>query len=157
MIRDILKEQRIRISLKGNTKEEVMEEMVDLICKDFKENTESLKEKILKSTLDREKRMSTGIGKGVALPRYQGNGVEGIIASFGIKPEGIDFQALDSNPVQFIFFLAAGEKEEEGYTEALSRMARILNQEGIQDRMLHVKNSEEIFSLLKKEEAELWK
>ena len=157
MISEILKEERINISLRGNNKVEVMAELVNLVSNGFSANSLSSKDSILKMILEREDKMSTGIGKGVALPRYKGKEVDGILASFGIKPEGIDFDALDGNPVRFIFLVSAGEKEEEKYLEVLSRMARILNQEGFQDHLLQGKNPKEVFSLLKKEEEELWK
>ena len=150
MISDILNEGRIKIPLNGKTKEEVLSELVDLI-------EVGEKEVIFKKILERERRMSTGIGKGIALPRYRGNEVGGIVAAFGIIPEGVNFFALDDNPVRFLFFVAAGEREDEGYVEALSRMARILNQEGFQDHILKRKNAKEIFALLKREEEELWK
>ena len=153
MIAEILNEQRIRIPLQGSTKEEVLVELVDLL----KLPGDNSQQQILRKSLEREGRMSTGSGKGVALPRYRGKDVTGIWAAFGIKPEGINFHALDGSPVRFLFFIAAGEKEEEGYVEALSRMARILNQEDFLDHLLREKSPEKILALLRQEEEELWK
>jgi len=151
MIGKVLKEERIRIPLRGKTKEEVIEELVSLIFGDDR------KEEIIRKCHEREGRMSTGVGKGVALPRYRGKEMKGILASFGTKPEGIDFHALDGKPVHTIFFLASGEEEETGYVDALARIARILNQEDFQERLVKGKNSREVFDLLKKEEEKLWR
>lgn len=149
-ISKVLKAEQIKIPLEGKTKEEVMTELVKLLGIEEREE-------ILRSSLSRESKMSTGIGKRVALPRYRGKSITGVKSSFGIHKEGVDFDSLDGNPVHFFFFVAAGEREEEEYIEVLSRMARILNQEGFQDHLLGGKNAKEILSLLKKEEEELWK
>ena len=54
--------------------------------------------------LDREKVMSTGVGKGFAIPHGKTNSVKEIIGAFGRIPDGIDYESLDGNPVQLIFF-----------------------------------------------------
>src|SRR3990172_9426445 len=107
MIGEILNEERIRNPLMGKTKEEVIEELVDLICGDDPSAHPFFEKKeMIRKCQEREGRMSTGIGKGVALPRIRGNEVNGIFASLGIKPEGIEFQALDGNPVRIFCLIA---------------------------------------------------
>ena len=100
---EILKIEMIIPSMKCTTKEEAISELIDLFKNDDRvKDTES----ILNSVLEREKIMSTGVGKGFAIPHAKTNSVNEIIAAFGKIDNPIDFQALDDQPVNLVFLLA---------------------------------------------------
>lgn len=147
MIGEILEEERIRLRLQGRTKKEILKELVDLISSSDEE-----REKLLRVILDREERMSTGVGKGVAMPRGRIDFLSQLRGAFGMKPEGVDFEALDGAPVNTFFLLVAPKGEDSSYVKAISLLARILNQDSFRESLLKAKSETEVLVLFKEEE-----
>ncbi len=72
-----------------------------------------------KLALKREKRGSTGFGHGVAVPHARLPWEHAPLAAFGLAPEGIDFKALDREPVRAIFFLVTPEGNPDAHVAAM--------------------------------------
>ncbi|MBU1615385.1 PTS sugar transporter subunit IIA, partial [bacterium] len=98
---DILNEKVIKVELEAKDKEGALKELVGIL--DESDLIQD-KEKTLEAVKKREELMSTGIGHGVAIPHAKVEGVDKVIAALGKSKEGIDFKALDGEPV-YIFFL----------------------------------------------------
>ena len=99
---EILQVSKIIPSLHGKEKNDVVNELVDLFKND--ERVKDLDE-MRSAVHEREKIMSTGVGKGFAIPHAKTNSVTEIVAAFGKLDEPIDFQALDEQPVNLVFLL----------------------------------------------------
>jgi len=97
-------ENLIVFDLKADSKDVVIEELVDLINVS---NMVSDKDMLLKDIKDREELVTTGIGYGVAFPHAKTKSVKGIVIAFGRSNEGIDFEAIDHKPVNLFFIIAA--------------------------------------------------
>ena len=97
---DILSAKSVIVDLKGETKEEIIEELVDAL-----EVGEVItnRDKVLQAVLEREKIMSTGIGDGIAIPHGKSDAVVELTAALGIHKRGVDFEALDGEPA-FVFY-----------------------------------------------------
>ncbi|ROL56690.1 PTS sugar transporter subunit IIA, partial [Bacteroidetes/Chlorobi group bacterium ChocPot_Mid] len=95
-ISDILNIESIKIGLKVESKRELLNQMVSLAEKSKKLLD---REEVLAEVIEREKIMSTGVGKGVALPHAKTNAVLENIAALAILAEPIDFNAIDDSPV----------------------------------------------------------
>ena len=101
-VSELLQENFILTKFKSTDKEDVINELIDL----YKNNDKVVDiEQVRKSVLDREKIMSTGVGKGFAIPHGKTNAVKDILAAFGKSDEPIDYEALDGKPVNLIFLL----------------------------------------------------
>ncbi|NMB80797.1 MAG: PTS transporter subunit EIIA, partial [Ignavibacteria bacterium] len=88
---DILRKDKIIPSMKSNFKNDVINELIDLFKDDERvKDVESMREAVH----DREKIMSTGVGKGFAIPHAKSNAVTDIIAAFGKIDDPVDFQSL---------------------------------------------------------------
>ncbi|MBU2222004.1 MAG: PTS sugar transporter subunit IIA, partial [Candidatus Omnitrophica bacterium] len=87
-----LKEKYINLDLKGDTKKEIVEELVGLI---FGLGKQKDKKALINEILKREKLGSTGIGNGVAIPHAKSDKMKNFILAFARKREGIDYGALD--------------------------------------------------------------
>ncbi len=137
---DIIPLENIKIPLTGKTKEEIITELSDQIA-----NSNPLVDRniILKSIFDREATMSTGIGHGVAIPHGKSKGVKDIVGSFGIAPQGVDFDALDGNPVFLFFLIAAPEGPAGPHLRCLSRLSRLLNRDNFREDILAAATPEE--------------
>ena len=141
--------EAISSSLKGKTKQEIIEEMVDLLCKTGKVKD---REDVLKSILEREKTMSTGVGDGVAVPHGKSDGVTELIGALGVCPEGVDFESIDDKPAYIIFALEATKDNPGPHIRALSKISRLLKQEEFRKTLINAGSPEKIHEAIKKQE-----
>ncbi len=150
-ITDILSKEKIISSLKGSEKSEVVDELLDLFKND--ERVNDLGE-MKNAVMEREKIMSTGVGKGFAIPHAKTNSVNEIVAAFGKLDTPIDFQALDEQPVNLIFLLVGKENLVGPHIKLLSRISRMMNKDEFRDSLIKAKSPEEIYSLFEEEEKQ---
>jgi len=114
----------IKIGLEAEDKDEVFEEMVDQFCQVTKSDN---RDDILAAIHEREDKMSTGIQKGIAVPHGKSNVLENIHGILGISRKGIDYDALDGQPVYILFMLLAPQKDSEKHLRLLKRLAELLD------------------------------
>ncbi|MEO8232741.1 MAG: PTS sugar transporter subunit IIA [Ignavibacteriota bacterium] len=148
-VSELLKPEFIISDLKGETKEEIINELVDLFKDDSR--IEDI-EKVRSAVLDREKVMSTGVGKGFAIPHGKTNSVKEIIGAFGKIKNGIDYDALDGNPVQLVFLLVGKDNLISTHIKLLSRISRLMNKDDFRHRLTEANNADEIVKLFNDEE-----
>ncbi|MCF6269169.1 MAG: PTS sugar transporter subunit IIA [Melioribacteraceae bacterium] len=147
---EILKLDKIKIDFNGTTKEEIINEMIDLFKGD--ERVTDI-ETIRTVVLEREKIMSTGVGNGFAIPHGKTNMVTEMVAGFGLLKNPIDFEALDGKPVNLIFMLIGQEDSVGQHIKMLSRISRIMNQELVRKKLLNASSTKEIFQIFEDEES----
>jgi len=148
-LKDILSNDLIIIPLKSHLKDDVIKEMVDYLFKHHKIND---RDKILKAILDREKVMSTGVGDRVAIPHGKAEGVNDIVALFGITEHDIDFHSIDNKPVRLIFMLVGPPDKTGPHLKALSRISRLMHKGEFRDRLLKSHSPDEVMDIIEKEE-----
>src|SRR5580692_4866401 len=101
-LREFFSEDAINLDLQGNTKDEILKELISLLKLD--EKSEGMLFKMLKR---RENLGSTGIGRGIAIPHCRSLVVTKLRVAFGRKKEGLDFKAIDGKMVNFFFLIVA--------------------------------------------------
>ena len=109
-ITEFLVPKGIKVGLASTEKEDTLKELVDLLGS-VKEIGD--KKNIIRALLDRENLGSTGIGQGIAIPHGKTDRVDELVAVLGISHKGVNFEALDGEPV-YIFFLLVAPKETAG-------------------------------------------
>jgi len=122
-LRDVFPPQFIKVNLEAEDKDEAFEEMVEHFCQVTNSHA---REEILESLKVRETKMSTGIQKGIAIPHGTTNAVDTVRGVLGISQDGIDYDALDGEPVYLLFMLIAPEKDSEKHLRILQRLAELL-------------------------------
>jgi fructose PTS system EIIBC or EIIC component len=138
---ELIPKNKIITELKGQTKEEVINELLGLFNNDERVyDMNTLRRDIFK----REKIMSTGIGEGLAFPHCTTDDVKDFIAAFGKSRMPIDFESIDHKPVS-LFFLVAGNNVKR-HMQLLSRVARFMNNAST-DKLLKANTSDEIHSI----------
>lgn len=148
---DILMVDKIIPSLKGKEKNDVIEELVSLFKNDPRvKDIDDLRIAVQ----EREKIMSTGVGKGFGIPHAKTNSVNDIIAAFGKLDEPIDFQALDEQPVNLVFLLVGKENMVGPHIKLLSRISRMMNKDEFRESLGKAKTAQEIYSLFEEEEKQ---
>ncbi len=151
-LHELLDKESIAMSLSSTTKDDVLEEMVDILDKTGKIKD---REAVLKAIIDTEKIMTTGIGNGVAVPHCKTSAVDRLVAAFGISREGIDFQAPDDQPARLIFILVAEENNPGPHVRALARLAKLLSRKEVRDAFLAIYSAEELLQVIKEKEQEM--
>lgn len=148
-VSELLKPEFVIPELKGESKEEIINELMDLFKNDPR--VEDI-EKVRSSVLDREKVMSTGVGKGFAIPHGKTNAVKEIVGAFGKIKDGIDYEALDGNPVHLVFLLVGKDNLISTHIKLLSRISRLMNKDDFRHRLTEANSSDEIVKLFTEEE-----
>ena len=147
---DFLNEKAVTANIKANNKEGVIRELVDLLAK-----AEGIKNKedLVKTLLNRETLGSTGIGQGVGIPHGKTNAVKKLVAAFGICHEGVNFDALDGEPVYIFFLLVAPEDSAGPHLKALARISRLLKDKFFRESLKSLTDEKAILRLLREEDA----
>ncbi len=146
---DIIKEEHIIADLKGQSKEDIINELIDI----FKGDDRVLNiEKVREAILEREKIMSTGVGKGFAIPHGKTDAVKEIVAAFGKSNKPIDFAALDEQPVYLVFLLVGKDNLVGPHIKLLSRISRMMNKDEFRENLMKAKTAKEIFEIFQEEE-----
>ena len=143
-LREFFSEDAIRLALQGNTKDEILKELIGLLALD--EKSESMLFKMLKR---RENLGSTGIGRGIAIPHCRSLVVSKLRVAFGRKTEGIDFKAIDEKPVHFFFLIVAPPLEVSNqYLPVLGKIAQFSKETDVPERLMRLKTPSEFMALL---------
>ena len=146
---DLLHKDFIIAEFKSTVKEEVINELIDLFNNDSR--VIDLK-KVRDAVLDREKIMSTGVGKGFAIPHGKTGAVNEILAAFGKTENPIDYQALDNQPVHLVFLLVGKDNMVSTHIKLLSRISRMMTKDEFREKLIHATSNNEIVELFKTEE-----
>ncbi len=148
-ITEILDKRAIKLGLTSIKKEDVLKELVAVLA--GLENIGDQKT-MVKTLLEREKLGSTGIGQGIAIPHGKTDTVNRLIAVLGVSKSGVNFDALDGEPV-YIFFLLVAPKDSAGpHLKALAQVSRLLRDTYFCELIRRCKTEEEVFNLIKNEE-----
>ncbi|MBI4373083.1 MAG: PTS sugar transporter subunit IIA [Candidatus Omnitrophica bacterium] len=148
-ISEVLDKRAIKIGLHATNKEETLKELVDVLAQ-----VEDIGDPkgILKALIERENLGSTGIGQGIAIPHGKTDKVSRLVAVLGISKFGVDFDALDGEPV-YIFVLLVAPKATAGpHLKALAQISRLLRDPYFCELIRKCKTEEEVFNLIKNEE-----
>ena len=108
--------------------------------------------KVTETIFERERLVSTGVGKGFAIPHGKTDAISDIVASFIITKNPIDFDSIDGEPVRFIFLLIGKETLLNTHIKLLSRISRLMNKEYFRDKLLEANSKEEVLNIFKEEE-----
>jgi PTS system fructose-specific IIC component/PTS system nitrogen regulatory IIA component len=122
-LHDVFPARLIKVNLEAEDKDEAFEEMVDHFCQVERNNA---REEILNALKEREAKMSTGIRKGIAVPHGKINAIEKVYGVLGISHKGVDYDALDGEPVYLLFMLLASPGDSEKHLRILKRLAELL-------------------------------
>lgn len=150
-ILDILAKDSIVPELKGRTKNQVLEELIEAVQQN-KPNID--RDSLMKVLLERERLGSTGIGEGIAIPHGKLRDIDDLVLSFGRSSEGIDFESMDGKPVHLFFLLVAPETCAGIHLRALAKIARLLKNGTVRKRLAKVDNREDIFSIIQQEDED---
>lgn len=146
---DILSADSTLVDLKGETKEDIIAELVDTLAVG---DGISDRDKVLQAVLEREKIMSTGIGDGIAIPHGKSDAVEKLVAALGTQRRGVDFEALDGEPAYVFFLLVSPANISGPHIKALARISRLLKNDDFKKKLIAAETAAEIIEIIETEE-----
>ncbi|HXV00878.1 MAG TPA: PTS sugar transporter subunit IIA, partial [Caulobacteraceae bacterium] len=107
--------------------------------------------KVLDAFMEREAIMPTGVGRGIAVPHAQVQGLTHMRAVFVRLETPVDFDAVDDEPVDLIFALLAPAGAGSDHLRALARVSRILRRADIREQLRVARSADAIHALLAQE------
>ena len=143
-LRELFTPEVVNLDIQSDTKEEILKEHIGLLGMDEKS------EGILFKTLKRRENLgSTGIGKGIAIPHCRSLVVNRLRLAYGRKPGGVDFKAIDGNPVFNFFLIVAPPLEVSNqYLPVLGKIAQFAKDPEVPDQLQNISSPEEFLKLL---------
>jgi PTS system nitrogen regulatory IIA component len=106
---------------------------------------------IFDTLLQRERLGSTGIGDGIAIPHGKLPKLDRLFGLFARLEKPIDFEAIDGAPVDVLFLLLAPEGAGADHLKALARVARMLREPGIHERLRSARDAGALYAVLTQE------
>lgn len=141
----ILTKDSLVMQVKSSTKDGVIEELVDVLVA-----TGRIKDRkaALKAVVEREKKMSTGLQNGIAIPHGKTDTMDSLVASIGISHEGIPFESLDGQPARIILLTVSPASRTGPHIQFLADISRVLHSDAVRQKVMNAKTEEEVLDLL---------
>lgn len=149
-ITDLLSKDSILLGGTPKNKTEAIDTLVELQVKGGKVAD---KEAYRKGILAREEQGSTAVGEGIAIPHAKSEAVKGPSLAAMTVPEGVDYEALDDEPSNLLFMIAA-PNDGDVHLEVLSRLMTILMDEDFRAKLLGAKDKDEFIKIIDDMEKE---
>jgi mannitol/fructose-specific phosphotransferase system IIA component (Ntr-type) len=135
----------IRIGMKAEDKWGAIDELLDLLVR---RGLIADAETVRRDLVAREKKMSTGMEFGLALPHAKSRGAKEMAIALGIKKEGIDFDSLDKQPAQVVFLVVSRTDTTGPHIQCLADIARLYRDETLRQRLPAVASPAAALALL---------
>ena len=134
----------LRPHLKGNSKNEIIDELLDLmnqngLINDFKAARQAV--------YKREDSMSTCLQFGIAIPHGRTDAVQRLVCAIGLKPEGVDLNSIDGKPSQIFVLTLSPKSASAPHMQFISMVSQALNETG-RKALLACKTSEDMLDVL---------
>jgi fructose-specific phosphotransferase system IIA component len=135
----------VNLNLKGDTKKEVLKEMIELF---EKENRITSADEFYQTILAREEEGSTGLGRGIAIPHGKSETVEELTLAVGRTEKGIDYNSLDGKPVNLIFMVADYKGYSPGYLKMVSKLVSKLRIDEYRKSLMNAESEAEVIKII---------
>lgn len=130
-------------------KERILTRLVEILDKSGKTVNNS---KLLTDFVNRERKATTGIGEGIAIPHIRSMQARELIIGFARSFEGFDFESLDGEPVHMFFFMAAPPYDDSLYLKVFKALSENLQYEAFREELMSAGQPYDIIRAFKKME-----
>ena len=145
-------EKAISAELVATERDAAIEEIIDAMVSAGALSPE-LRDEFIKSIIKRENRGSTGFGHGVAVPHVKHTAISKMAVAVAISPQGVEFNALDRQPVYSIVLLLSPEDKPEDHLDAMEAIFGNLSRETIRRFLRQATCVEHVMTLLEEADA----
>jgi len=144
---DFVVREAILVDLKATGKEEAIREIV-MSLRDAGQIADADLDGVIRAILGREELGSTGIGQGVAVPHTRHPTVNRLVGTVALSRHGVDFAALDGDPVDIFFLLISPPNQPGDHLRALENISRHLKDEGFVSFLRQCRSRDTVVDLL---------
>lgn len=148
-ISEYLTPSLIKMDLVSETKEELFPEMVQLFVKNGLVHDAAAAVRVLE---EREEKMSTGVGNGIALPHGKLPEAKRSILALGISRNGIDYDSLDGAPVYIVIAIFADPENPAQHIEVLAEISRLFALPEFAQRIRAARSAEDVLNIIATQE-----
>lgn len=141
----VLGRQSVVLGLKGNDKTAIIAELVDTL---LSAGLITDRESAMKVVLEREKKMSTGLQSGVAIPHGKTDTIDHLVAAIGIKKDGVEFESLDGLPAKIIVLTLSPTSRAGPHIQFLAEISKSLADATNRENILNATTQDEVIEIL---------
>ena len=142
---ELLDKKSISLDAAPKSKSEALDLAVDLMAESGKIKD---KEAYKKLVYAREEESTTGVGEGIAIPHGKGDCVDKPGLAAMVIKDGVDFEALDEEPVNILFLIAAPDTEDNVHLDVLSKLSMMLMDEDFRNSLINAKDVDEFIDIV---------
>jgi len=144
-LKTVINAETIDLHLKGSTKKEIINEMLDLLVKAGKIRD---RDAAFNAIIEREEKMSTGMKHGIAIPHGKCSATEDLVACIGVSEKAVDFDSLDNEPCR-IFIMTLSPVEKTGpHLQFLAEVSLLFKSAEKRKEILDAKTPEDVIRIL---------
>jgi len=144
-LKTVLSKETICLHMKGTTKEEIINELLDILVAAKKISDRSA---ALAAIMDREQKMSTGMKHGIAIPHGKSPTINDLVACIGVSDGAVEFDALDHEPCN-IFIMTLSPVEKTGpHLQFLAEISLLFKSAEKRQEILNASTPEEVLKIL---------
>ncbi len=144
---EIVHKKAIVTQLQATERDDVVRELIGTLVT-ARAAGAAVRDELIAAVLERESRGSTGFGRGVAVPHVKHESIKKITAAIGLSKEGVDFNALDKQPVFSVFLLLSPADKPEEHLKAMEVIFKSLSQDIFRSFLRQATTVEEVMTLL---------
>ena len=148
----LISEKNIFLDLQGSDKYEIFKKIIDM-----SDISNDIKKYVFQKVKEREEIQATCVGGGIGMAhaRFDSiNGIGDIKVLMGIIKNGVEYDAINEQPVKIIFIILALKEKNREYLGVLSRISKICRKKEVVEKIIKSKTKEEIVNILKTFEVE---
>lgn len=145
-IEDILSPERVAARADITSKKSVLELLAELIAEDTPSISQA---EIFDSLCARERLGSTGLGHGVAIPHGRLKGSQDTLGAFVQLQQGVDYDAVDQQPVDLLFALLVPEESTNEHLQILAQLAEMFSDSERLRKLRRAYSAEALYKQLK--------
>ncbi len=138
----------ILLKSEAKTRWDIIHDLVDIAVKSGQIDKKNEQE-ISAALVEREKSMSTGIGKGVAIPHCSISSITDVVIMLGTHEKGINFDAIDSLPVKIVIVLLVPKNKLTQHIKTLANIAKIMSDDKFKDGLLSLSDPEAAYAYIR--------
>lgn len=147
---DLLIPETVRTDLRPEDKSELIEALVQSLAPTLPDGALG---EVRQAVLERERLMSTGVGKGFALPHGKSTAVQRNHAAFAVLQNPLTYDSVDRQPVRLVFLLVGPSADSSTHIQLLSRISRLMNRDAFRERLLDCRTPDTVLQAFEDEES----
>ena len=149
---DILSPEAVSIDMQATDRWQAIDELIDTLVRTGRVPAQH-RDAITAAVKKRETTMSTGIGFGIGIPHATTDLITDVVGAFGRSQKGINFDALDEQPVNLVVLFLVPQGQFQKHLHTLANIAKFLHDRPLREQLLGATSAEQIVQIIRNQKA----